>query len=61
MLELAWKGTKPIDIGGGNMRKFCLDNDTVTLRGFAQGEGFKVGFGECAGKVLPARVPGGSA
>jgi len=56
MLELCWKGTKPIDIGNGLTRKFCQDNDTITLNGFCQGDGFRVGFGDCAGKILPANA-----
>lgn len=55
MLELSWKGSKTIDIGGGNTRKFLQDNDEVLMTGFCQGDGFCVGFGECNGKILPAK------
>lgn len=54
MLELCWKGTKTIDLGNVEERKFLLDHDTVILRGFCQGEGFRIGFGECVGQLLPA-------
>jgi fumarylacetoacetase len=54
MLELCWRGTKPVDIGGGLTRKFIQDGDTVHLNGVCQGPGFKVGFGECIGTILPA-------
>jgi fumarylacetoacetase len=54
MLELGWKGTKDVLLKDGEKRRSIKDGDTVTLRGFAQGNGFKVGFGECSGKVLPA-------
>ncbi|XP_072133829.1 fumarylacetoacetase-like [Mobula birostris] len=54
MLELSWKGTKAIDLGSGHNRKFLQDGDEVILTGFCQGNGYRVGFGECAGKVLPA-------
>jgi hypothetical protein len=54
LLELCWKGTKTIDLGGGETRKFLKDGDVVTMAGFCQGEGFRVGFGECVGKILPA-------
>lgn len=53
MLELAWRGTKPIKLSSGEERKFLLDGDTVTMTGWCEGEGYKVGFGEVSGKVLP--------
>lgn len=54
MLELAWKGTKPVKLADGTERKFLQDNDVVTLEGFAKGQGFVIGLGECTGAVLPA-------
>ena len=30
------------------------DGDTLTLTGHAQGDGFRVGFGSCTGKIRPA-------
>jgi len=54
MLELSWKGTREVDIGNGNVRKFIKDGDNVIMHGYAQGEGYRVGFGECSGIVLPA-------
>jgi fumarylacetoacetase len=30
------------------------DGDEVILSGFCQGEGYKVGFGSCTGKLVPA-------
>ena len=54
MLEIAWKGTKPIAMPDGSIRKFIEDNDTVVIRGSAQSGDIRVGFGECIGKVLPA-------
>jgi fumarylacetoacetase len=56
MLELCWKGTKPIELPNGQVRKFLADGDTVVMTGFCQGEGFRVGFGQCIGKVLPAHA-----
>jgi fumarylacetoacetase len=56
MLELSWKGSKTIDIGGGNTRKFLQDNDEVLMTGFCQGDGYRVGFGDCNGKILPAKA-----
>lgn len=54
MLELSWRGSKTVDIGNGASRKFIQDGDEVVMNGFCQGEGYKVGFGKCTGKVLPA-------
>jgi len=56
MLELSWKGTKPIAFPNGEARRFLQDGDTVTMTGFCQGSGFKVGFGDVSGKILPARI-----
>ncbi len=56
MLELAWKGTKPLKMADGTERKFINDNDSVTMRGWATTkEGIRIGFGEAVGKVLPAK------
>ncbi len=53
LLELSWGGKEPISINGGT-RSFIEDNDTLTLRGAAHGAGYRIGFGPCTGKVLPA-------
>lgn len=53
LLELSWGGKEPIAIAGGT-RTFIEDNDTLTLRGQCRGEGYRIGFGDCTGKVLPA-------
>jgi fumarylacetoacetase len=55
MLELAWRGTKPLAMPDGSTRTFLADGDTVTMRGWAARGGLRVGFGECAGTVLPAK------
>ena len=54
MMELSWKGTKPLKLNDGSERKFINDHDTVILRGYCQNEYIRVGFGECKAKVLPA-------
>lgn len=54
MLEITWQGKNPVQMPDGTERKFILDNDTVVLRGYAEKDGVRVGFGECAGKILPA-------
>ena len=56
LLELSWRGSKTLDLGQGNTRKFLQDGDTVIMSGYAQGDGYRVGFGDCTGKVLPASV-----
>ena len=53
MLEICWKGTKPVTMPDGSQRKFIADGDTVILRGFGEKNGVRIGFGEAAGKVLP--------
>ncbi|MDZ7716691.1 MAG: fumarylacetoacetase [Balneolaceae bacterium] len=55
MLELSWKGEKPIKFPNGEERTFIQDGDTVTMTGYAQGEGYRVGFGEVTGKILPPK------
>jgi len=55
MLEISWKGTKSVTMADGTARKFILDNDTVIMRGFAEKEGIRVGFGEVSTKVLPTK------
>jgi len=54
LLELSWGGKEPITLDTGETRTFIEDGDTMTLRGHAQGDGFRVGFGDCAGTILPA-------
>jgi fumarylacetoacetase len=55
LLELSWGGKEPLAIAGGT-RTFLQDGDTVILRGHAQGDGFRIGFGECAGQVIAAHA-----
>ena len=54
LLELSWSGKEPVTLVGGEERSFLQDGDTLILRGAAQGDGYRIGFGECNGKVLPA-------
>lgn len=55
MLELTWRGTKPIELPDGTVRKFLQDGDRVTFTGWAQGDGYRIGFGQVTGVLLPAR------
>ncbi len=59
LLELAWRGSRPLAFPGGEQRAFLHDGDRVTLTGWCQGAGYRVGFSEVTGKVLPAQ-PGSS-
>lgn len=54
MLEIAWKGTKPVKMPDGSERRFINDNDTVIMRGHASHNGIRIGFGEVRTKILPA-------
>ena len=54
MIELTWRGERPLVLNDGSERKFIEDNDTVTLRGFCQKNGVRIGFGEVSTKLLPA-------
>jgi fumarylacetoacetase len=55
MLELSWKGTKPLTLNDGSERKFLQDGDTVIMRGYCEKDGVRVGFGEVSTKILPAK------
>jgi fumarylacetoacetase len=55
MLELTWKGTKPLKMKDGSERKFLEDGDTVILRGHCENEEVRIGFGECKGRIKKAR------
>jgi len=55
LLELTWNGARPLALDGGGTRAFLADGDEVTLAGWCQGDGYRVGFGPCAGTILPAR------
>ena len=54
LLELTWNGANPLTLADGSTRQFIEDGDELTLRGWAQGEKYRVGFGQCRGKILPA-------
>jgi fumarylacetoacetase len=56
LLELTWRGTEPIELPGGETRKFLEDGDEVILRAYCERDGLpRIGFGECRGVVHPAR------
>ncbi len=53
MLELSWNGQKSLHMPDESERKFIEDGDTVIMKGFAEKDGIRIGFGECKGKILP--------
>lgn len=55
LLELTWRGENPIKLSDGTERKFLQDYDTVTIRGFCEKEGIRIGFGEVRTQVLPVK------
>ncbi|WP_028231454.1 fumarylacetoacetase [Paraburkholderia mimosarum] len=54
LLELTWNGKNPLELKSGGTRAFIEDGDELTLAGWCQGDGYRVGFGACTGKILPA-------
>lgn len=54
LLEMTESGKKPVRVGDDE-RTFIEDGDVIALFGFAQGEGYRIGFGPCTGTILPAK------
>lgn len=54
LLELTWNGKNALPLAGGGMRTFLEDGDEIAITGWGQGTGYRVGFGEVRGTVLPA-------
>jgi len=54
LLELTWNAKNPLTLENGETRGFIEDGDELTLAGWCQGDGYRVGFGTCVGKILPA-------
>jgi len=54
MLELSWRGEKPVPLPGDETRSFIEDGDRVIMRAYAEGDGYRIGFGTAEGTVLPA-------
>jgi fumarylacetoacetase len=55
MLELSWRGSKPVPLPNGETRSFLNDGDLVVMTGWCEGPGYRIGFGEVNGRILPAR------
>lgn len=54
MLELSWRGEKPIKLADGSERKFLQDGDTVIMRAYGEKQGLRLGFGEVRSTLLPS-------
>ena len=54
MLELTWRGANPLALPNGETRKWLEDGDALTITGWGEGDGYRIGFGEVTGRVLPA-------
>ena len=55
MLELTWRGANPLKLTNGESRKWLEDGDRLTITGWCQGDGYRIGFGEVCGQVLAAQ------
>jgi fumarylacetoacetase len=54
LLEISWNGTEPVTLDGGVKRSFLEDGDSLVMRGWCQGDGYRVGFGEVEGTIVAA-------
>ena len=54
LLELSWGGSNPFELPNGEKRAFLQDGDSLAIRGYAQGDGYRIGFGEAEGTITPA-------
>ncbi len=55
LLELSWNGENPLKLNDGTTRTFIQDRDTINLKGYAEKDGVRIGFGDCKGTILPAK------
>jgi fumarylacetoacetase len=58
LMEKTRGGQRPVELPGGEIRRFLQDGDEVVLTGHCEAPGFvRIGLGECRGVVLPALPP----
>lgn len=55
LLELTWRGKEPIQLDNGEQRIWIEDGDEVIMTGWCQGDGYRIGFGEVRGRILPPK------
>ncbi len=56
LMEMTTAGAHSITLPDGSSRTFLADGDRLTLRGHAQGSGYRIGFGACTGTILAAEA-----
>ncbi|GAA0879397.1 fumarylacetoacetase [Algoriphagus jejuensis] len=56
MIELSWNGSRAVELAEGGERTFVEDGDKVIMKGYAEKDGIRVGFGEVSGQILPAKT-----
>jgi len=54
LLEISWNGSEPVELPGGSKRTFLEDGDSLVMRGWCQGDGYRVGFGQVEGTIVAA-------
>ncbi|WP_029080563.1 fumarylacetoacetase [Bradyrhizobium sp. th.b2] len=54
LLEISWNGTEPVELASGVTRSFLENGDSLVMRGWCQGDGYRVGFGEVEGTIVAA-------
>ena len=54
LLEISWNGTEPVELADGVTRSFLENGDSLVMRGWCQGDGYRVGFGEVEGTIVAA-------
>jgi fumarylacetoacetase len=54
MLELTWRGANPLQLSSGETRKWLEDGDTLSITGWCQGDGYRIGFGAVSGRIIGA-------
>ena len=52
MLELSWAGKKTIYLENGEERKFLKNGDTVIMKGYAEKNNIRIGFGQLKNKIV---------
>ena len=54
LLEISWNGTEPVELASGVTRSFLENGDSLVMRGWCEGDGYRVGFGEVEGTIIAA-------
>ena len=54
LLEISWNGTEPVELASDVKRTFLEDGDSLVMRGWCQGDGYRVGFGEVEATIVAA-------